>query len=112
MHSQARQCSGYFNGSIQVIKGEFKKGDMRRMWFVLGAVATHDRPTLTTIVNETGLPKASVNDLLNKAMEGQIPTFEMVKLDAVYQIKNWGELINKKGLIEYFNACKVGLTDP
>lgn len=90
---------------------DFKKGDMRRIWFVLGAVAKLERATLTTIVNETGLPKGSVNDLLNKIMDGQIPTLIMNKKDAVYSVESWGNLINKKGIVSYFNACKVGLSD-
>jgi hypothetical protein len=88
--------------------GELKKGDMRKVWFVLGAVATLDRPTLTTIVNATGLAKPTVYDALNKIIGGQIPTLEMVKSDAVYSIENWGDLVNKKGVISYFNTCKVG----
>jgi hypothetical protein len=87
---------------------ELKKGDMRKVWFVLGAVATLDRPTLTTIVNATGLAKPTVYDALNKIIGGQIPTLEMVKSDAVYSVENWGDLVNKKGVISYFNTCKVG----
>lgn len=90
---------------------DFKKGDLRRLWFVLGAVAKLDRATLTTIVNATGMPKATVNDLLIKIMDGQIPTLELKKVGPVYSIEHWGELVNKKGVISYFNACKVGLAD-
>jgi hypothetical protein len=89
----------------------FKKGDLRRLWFVLGAVAELDSATLTTIVKATGMPKASVNDLLIKIMNGQIPTLELKKVGPVYSIESWGELVKKKGVISYFNACKVGLSD-
>lgn len=90
---------------------QFKKGDMRRVWFALGAVAAIDRPTLTTVVKATGLPKASVSDLLNKVIEGQIPELEMKKTGAVYSIERWGELINEKAVVSFFNACSVGLSD-
>jgi hypothetical protein len=86
----------------------FKKGDIRRTWFVLGAVATLERPTLTTIVNETGLPKATVNDALNKLIEGQMPGLVVEKIGPVYSVTSWGEIVNKSGVIGYFNACKVG----
>ncbi len=90
---------------------DLKKGDMRRTWFVLGAVAKLDRPTLTTIVEATGLPKASVNDTLNKIMDNQIPGLYLEKTGAVYSISEWGEIVKKNGVINFFNSCKVGLSD-
>lgn len=90
---------------------DFKKGDMRRVWFVLGAVAILDKPTLTSLVRATGMPKASINDTLNKLMEGQIPGLVLVKNDAEYQIDDWGDLVNKTPVISFFNSCKAGETD-
>lgn len=81
---------------------------MRRTWFILGAVAQLNRPTLTTIVEATGLPKASVNDTLNKVMDNQIPGLILEKNGAVYSIINWGEIVKKNGVIHFFNSCKVG----
>ena len=89
---------------------EFKKGDMRRTWFVLGAVAKIDRPTLTTIVQATGLPKASVNDTLKKMMDNQIPGLVIEKKGAVYTVTAWGEIVKKNGVISFFNASGVGLS--
>ena len=92
--------------SDKVTPPDFKKGDMRRMWFILGAVATQDQPTLTTLVRETGMPKASVNDLLNKVIDGQIPTLKMTKQDAVYVVEDWGDLVNKNSVISFFMLAR------
>ena len=89
----------------------FRKGDMRRIWFILGAIAKIERATLTTLVKETGMPKASINDVLNKLMEGQIPTLKISKHDAVYEIEDWGDLVNESAVISFYKTCKVGLSD-
>lgn len=97
--------------SDKVTPPDFQKGDMRRVWFILGAVAVQDQPTLTTLVKGTGMPKASINDALNKLMDGQIPTLSLTKQGAVYVVEDWGDLVNKNAVISFFNACRVGLSD-
>lgn len=87
---------------------DFKRGDPRRILFVLATVEVLERPTLTTLVEETGYPKASVNDMLNKILNGQIPGIKLIKNGPVYSIQSWGKLINKKGAKEFFYDCKVG----
>ncbi len=85
------------------------KGDMRRVWCVLGAIETLERATLTTLVDALGLPKSSINDVLKKLLSGQLPGLIIVKTGAVYTVSDWGELLKKNGVKKYYKtACKVG----
>lgn len=95
-----------------MIYPKLPKGDMRRVWVVLGAIESIDRATLTTLVDATGLPKASINDVLKKLLAGQVPGLVIAKQGAVYTVSDWGELLKKNGVKIYYNtACKVGLSD-
>jgi len=82
----------------------YKKGDMRRIWIVIGAVECLERPTLTTIVKATGLAKASIDDTLKKLMSDQIPGFSLVKDGPVYSIEEWGLLKKKELKVFYLNT--------
>ncbi len=88
---------------------QLPKGDMRRVWYILGAIESIDCATLTTLVNATGLPKSSINDVLKKLQAGQVPGLVLVKSEAVYSVAKWGDILKKTGVIDYYKtACKVG----
>ncbi len=85
------------------------KGDMRRVWCVLGAIESLERATLTTLVSALGLPKSSINDVLKKLLSGQVPGLVITKQDAVYSVSEWGEILKKNGVKKYYKtAYKVG----
>jgi len=67
----------------------FPKGNLNRIWFVLGALDTLKKPTLVNITSATGIPKASVNDLLKKLTDGQVPGVTVKKINAEYKITEW-----------------------
>ncbi len=83
----------------------YPKGDMRRIWHIIGAVECLERATLTTIVQATGIPKASVDDTLKKIMYEQIPGFMLIKDGPVYTITSWG-ILKKKELKDFYKTLE------
>jgi len=90
-------------------KSIYKKGDLRRMLAVLGAIdAGHD--TLVQIVAATGLDKKSITSLILQA--GKQAKVSVSKTGAVYRIDDWGPVLKKTGakmaLTGALNAPIVG----
>jgi len=78
--------------------------DLRRLWIILGAVITLDRPTLVSIVKATSIPKASVNVKLLRLMSEQVPGLEITKDGPVYSITSWSEecVLSKAGILSFY----------
>jgi hypothetical protein len=85
----------------------YPKGDLNRIWLVLGAIDALERATLLTITNSTGMPKGSVNDVLKKLLSGQVAGVCIKKEGAVYSIENWADF--RLSIKEIFdeNACRL-----
>ena len=86
----------------------FPKGNLNRIWLVLGALDDLEKPTLVNISKATGMPKASVNDLLIKLIEGQVAGVTVEKIDTTYKITQWLNLKKEVKKIYKNNSCKVG----
>ena len=86
----------------------FPKGNLNRVWLVLGALDALEKPTLVNITNAIGMPKASVNDVLIKLIDGQVAGVTVEKVNTEYKIIEWVSL--KKGVKKIYknNACRVG----
>ncbi len=82
--------------------GEFSRGDMRKVWLVLGALLRIKEPTAISIAAGIGLPRTTVIDILDKISSGQIPRMILSKEGSVYVIEEWGDLINKKEVLKYY----------
>ena len=67
----------------------FPKGNLNRIWLVLGALDALDKPTLVNITSAIGMPKASVNDVLIKLIEGQVAGVTVEKINTEYKIIEW-----------------------
>ena len=84
------------------------RGDLRRLWLILGAVDALERPSLVAIVEAVGMPKPTVSDALKKLMSGQVPGLKIVKNGPVYEIQEWGGFITKTGVRKFYvSTCKV-----
>lgn len=86
----------------------FPKGNLNRIWLVLGALDALEQPTLTNITKATGMPKASVNDVLIKLCEGQVAGVTIEKQGTEYVIVEWLDFRSKIAQIYNENGCKVG----
>jgi hypothetical protein len=86
----------------------FPKGDLNRIWLILGALDSLEKPTLINITNATGMPKASVNDVLKKLVCGQIAGVTVEKIEAEYKITEWLNMRQEVKKIFKNNTCKVG----
>lgn len=82
----------------------FQKGDMRKVWLILGALVHVKKPTALSISNEIGLPRSTVMDILEKIASGQIPGMVLTKEGSVYVIQEWGELINKREVTKFYKG--------
>lgn len=77
----------------------FQRGDLNRIWLVIGAIDNLENPTLVNIVKATSMPKPTVNDILKKLMNGQVPSITVEKEEAKYSISKWGNFRKEINLI-------------
>ncbi|WP_299006949.1 hypothetical protein [uncultured Shewanella sp.] len=76
----------------------YQKGNLNRIWLVLGALDALEHPTLLNISNAIGMPKPSVNDILKKLLDGQVAGVIVKKIGTEYKIIEWNDFrqeINK-----------------
>lgn len=76
-------------------KTVYKKGDLRRMLSVLGAIAELEHATLIRIAARTGLSNKTVTALIEQAREQAGVTIE--KVGPRYRISDWGLAIRPEG---------------
>lgn len=69
----------------------FPKGDLNRIWVVLGAIDCLDNPTLANITKSVGMPKSSVSDAIKKILSGQVAGVTLEKSGSEYRIKEWSD---------------------
>jgi len=76
---------------------QYPKGDLRRMLVVLAAIDSVSLATLVKIADRTGLDKKTVINLIEqaRAQAGVVIT----KNGPVYQIEDWGPVINEEGAL-------------
>ncbi len=86
----------------------FPKGNLNRVWLVLGALDALEKPTLINITNAIGMPKASVNDVLKKLVDGQVAGVTVEKVNSEYKITEWLNVRKEIKKIYKDNACEVG----
>lgn len=73
----------------------YAKGDLRRMLVVLVAIDSLENATTVSIGKHTGLDKRTVMHLIEQAASQAGVQIE--KQGAVYNIIDWGPLLNKAG---------------
>ena len=74
------------------------KGNLNRIWLVVGAINNLSEPTLINITKAVGMPKPSVADILKKLLSEQVPWVQIEKIGSVYKIIKWSdseEIINQ-----------------
>jgi hypothetical protein len=81
---------------------QFPKGDVRRLLTVAHAIATMERPTLTSLSTETGHHKQSIADDVVKLRDQLGVVIE--KDAAVYRLVTWGPVINGKAVAKFLKA--------
>ncbi|MEC4720528.1 hypothetical protein RY831_15300 [Noviherbaspirillum sp. CPCC 100848] len=79
----------------KALKTVYKKGDLRRMLSVLGAIAALEKATLIRIADKTGLSNKTVTALIDQAREQAGVTIE--KIGPQYRITDWGLVIRPEG---------------
>lgn len=75
---------------------QYPKNDPRRLFVLLYAIETLDRPTLTTIAEYTGLNKGVIDGHVKNLNEFYGVTID--KVGPVYAIASWGDILNKEGV--------------
>lgn len=73
----------------------YRKGDLRRMLLVLGAIDAIRDATLVKVATRTGLDKKTVSNLIHQAAEQAHVCIE--KAGPVYAITDWGPIIKRTG---------------
>lgn len=68
------------------------RGDLNRLWLVLGAIDALEDATLVNITKVVNMPKATVNDSLKKLISGQIIGVKIEKENSKYTIIEWLDL--------------------
>tara|TARA_B110000196_G_C21151582_1_gene670046 strand:+ start:516 stop:779 length:264 start_codon:yes stop_codon:yes gene_type:complete len=86
----------------------FPRGDLNRIWLVIGAIDNLESATLVNIVKATGMPKPTINDILKKLLNGQVPSVIIVKNEAIYSIKEWGDFREEITKLFQNSTCKDG----
>jgi hypothetical protein len=82
---------------------QFPKGDVRRLLTVAHAIATIERPTLTSLSAATGHHKQSIADDVAKLRDQLGVVIE--KESAVYRLVTWGPVINGKAVAKFLNSA-------
>lgn len=85
---------------------DFAKGDIRRTLVVLCQIMLEKEITLNQLVAKTGLPKGTVQEQLKKLDAGQLPNVELIKIGAVYSVKDEGSVINLTKLKKWYLSNK------
>lgn len=76
---------------------QYPKNDPRRLFVLLHAIETLDRPTLTTIAAYTGLNKGVIDGHVNNLNE--FYGVKITKIGPVYSIASWGDILNREGVV-------------
>lgn len=75
---------------------QYPKGDARRLFNLLVAIDSLDRPTLTSLAEHTGHNKGTIPADVDKLIEQY--GVEIVKDDAVFRVVSWGDVLKKTGV--------------
>ncbi len=89
------------------MKVNLEKGNCNRLWLVLGILASKNgEATLSELSSLSGFPRSSTENLLKKIIDGQIPQLILVRQQATFTVKQWGDFLPKKTLINHYQKIK------
>lgn len=77
---------------------QYPKNDPRRLFVLLAAIETLERPTITSISAYTGINKGVIDAHVNNLNEFYGVTIE--KDGPVYSVTSWGRILNQEGVME------------
>lgn len=66
-----------------------KRGDLHRLWYILGALDALGPCTVVQLCEVTSLCRSSVIDNLTKLLNGQVAGVTVVKEGRFYSIEKW-----------------------
>ncbi|MBC8641591.1 hypothetical protein IAG25_32730 [Caballeronia sp. EK] len=81
---------------------QFPKGDVRRLLTVAHAIATMERPTLSSLSAKIGHHKQSISDDVTKLRTQLGVVIE--KEGAVYRLVSWGPVIKGTAVEKFLKA--------
>lgn len=82
---------------------DLKKGSYNRLWAVLAALAyKNGKATLKQLSDLSGLPRSSIEDVLKKVLDAQVPELVIERENATFIVVEWGEFICRKQLSEFY----------
>jgi hypothetical protein len=84
---------------------QFPKGDVRRLLTVAHAIATMERPTLSSLSAATGHHKQSISDDVTKL--GVQLGVVIEKDEAVYRLVSWGPVIKGPAVAKFLKATQL-----
>jgi hypothetical protein len=81
---------------------QYPKGDARRLFVVLAAIDSLERPTITTVAAYTGHNKGTVDADVAKLREQY--GVEIERDGAVFVLRSWGEVLKRVGVKKYLRG--------
>jgi hypothetical protein len=69
----------------------FKKGNFKRICMVLGVLQRFESVHIVDISKLTDMPRSSVQDLLQKLIDGQVPGVKVSRQDSTYTLEEWSD---------------------
>ncbi|MCV6588717.1 MAG: hypothetical protein OIF57_06770 [Marinobacterium sp.] len=86
----------------------YPKGNLNRLWLILGAVDALDHPSLEQISRQTQLPYATVDNQLKKLARDEIPGLQISKTRGTYAIDAWG-ILNPAGIRNFYRHAVANI---
>jgi hypothetical protein len=83
---------------------QYPQDDVRRLFVLLSALDLLERPTLSTIVDLTGLHPETIDDDIERLAEQF--NVQIHKLGSVYRIETWGDILKKEGVLRCLRGAE------
>lgn len=83
----------------------YPKGHAGRLLVVLAAIDLLDRPTAASVAKVTGLSKGNIDQYAAKLTELGVT---IVKTGPVYQVEDWGQIVQPSGIRALFRPEAIG----
>lgn len=81
---------------------QYPKGDARRLFVVLAAIDSLERPTITTLAAYTGHNKGTIDADVVKLREQY--GVDIGRDGAVFVLRSWGDVLKRAGVKKYLRG--------
>ena len=84
-----------------MVKIEFERQDLRRLWLVLGAIEKLESPLLSPLSKVLDMQISTIQKVIERINSDQLPDVEISVSEGRYTVESWG-VLNRQKIIEYF----------